>query len=370
MKVPRYDYAAQFAGTLDGLVDDIRALLTRGDYILNDDVKAFEEMFAAFVGTAWARGVGCGTDALHLALRALGIGEGDEVITQANTFHATVAAIALAGATPVLVDANPESFLIDQDQIEAAITGKTRAIVPVHLYGKPTPMERLLEIARTHGLYVIEDAAQAHGATIDGKQVGSFGTAGCFSFHPSKNLAAAGDGGCVVTGSAQLAGLLEAYRMLGQRAQNEHIVLGMNSKLDAMQALVLRVKLGKLLEWNASRREVAAYYRSALRELPVQFQREDEGELHAYHLFQMRTSRRDDLLAYLREAGIDAVVRYPHPIHRQSPFARYGWREGDFPVAEMLAGELLCLPIRPAMPFAELEYVAQQVRKFYARVAA
>lgn len=370
MRVPRYDYAAQFADTLATVASSIQALLTRGDYMINSDVKTFESRFAALVGTAYGRGVGCGTDALMMTLRALNIGRGDEVITQANTFYATAAAIALAGATPVLVDADEETFLLDQSKLERAITPNTRAIIVVHLYGKPTPMEPIVAIARAHDLIVIEDAAQAHGAAIDGKFVGSFGTAGCFSFHPSKNLAAAGDAGIVVTDSAELADLIDAHRTHGQLVQHEHIVLGANSKLDAVQAIVLNAKLDKLMDWNASRRETAAFYRNALSGLPLRFQREDANELHAYHLFQVRTSRRDELMRHLQDAGVDAVVRYPHPIHLQPPFACYGWSKGDFPVAEMLADELLCLPIRPGMPQAERDYVVEQVQKFYAQVPA
>lgn len=370
MQVSRYDYSAQFDGVLDDVLSRIRTLLLRGDYVLNDDVRSFESNFARTAGTAYARGIGSGTDALLLTLRALGIGPGDEVITQANTFYATVAAIVHAGATPVLVDADDETYLIDQSQIERGITARTRAIVPVHLYGKPTPMERLLELARARGVAVIEDAAQAHGATWNGKRVGSFGTAGCFSFHPSKNLAAAGDAGCITTDSAELAESLEAYRMLGQRVQNEHTVLGMNSKLDAIQAIVLNAKIERLDQWNAQRRDVARYYRSALAGLPISFQREDPGEEHAYHLFQIRTPRRNELLTYLQERKIDAVIRYPHPIHLQTPFAQFGWQRGDFPVAESLANELLCLPIRPQMTKYELAYVVEHVRNFHALVPA
>lgn len=365
MRVERYNYAAQFsAEVVDELTARFREILLRGNYVPSYEGSAFEATFARFVGTKFGRAVGCGTDALILTLRALGIGPGDEVVTQANTFYATVAAIVLVGATPVLVDADEETFLIDQRRLLAALTPRTRAIIVVHLYGKPTPMLKLLEEAHSRQIAIVEDAAQAHGATIQGQQVGSFGVAGCFSFHPSKNLAAAGDGGCVVTDSEELANLIEAHRTHGQRVQHEHIVMGINSKLDAIQASILSAKLPMLLGWNERRRAIATFYREALRDLDVGFQREDPDELHAYHLFVIRTRERDRLLEHLRGHGVDAVVRYPYPIHEQPPFARFGWKRGQFPVAEALARELLCLPLRPDMEEAEKHYVVETVRSF------
>lgn len=369
MIVDRYKYAEQF-DDIDLLCNRIRTILLRGEYDRSPEGVEFERRFARFVNTAYAKAVGCGTDALILTLRALDIGRGDEVITQANTFYATAAAIAVAGATPVLIDADPRSFLMDASQLESAITPRTRAIIVVHLYGKPTPMERILEIAARHDLLVIEDAAQAHGASIDGRNVGTFGIAGCFSFHPSKNLAAAGDAGCVVTNSDALATLIEAHRTHGQLVQHEHIVLGVNSKIDALQAVVLLTKLDHVHEWNRARGNIAERYRAALRHLDLAFQSTDEHEVHAYHLFQIRSPQRDALLAHLRERGIDAVVRYPYPIHLQPPFARYGWSAGQFPVAEALANELLCLPIRPGMTDFEISYVCEAIHGFFgARVA-
>ena len=364
MRVSRYNYGAQFPAGVDDLVQRFRTVLLRGDYVPSVDGKRFEEAFARFNGVAHARAVGSGTDALILTMRALGIGTGDEVITQANTFHATVAAIVAVGATPVLVDADKESYLIDQDQVSACVTPRTRAIIVVHLYGKPTPMSALIAEATRRGILVIEDAAQAHGAMIEGRFVGSFGVAGCFSFHPSKNLAAAGDGGCITMDDAMLAEQIEAYRTHGQLVQHEHTVIGFNSKLDALQALVLEEKLPSLLQWNESRRALARAYREELRDLPVGFQRWDENELHAYHLFVMRTTRRDALLEYLQQNGIDAVVRYPVPIHLQPAFAGFGWKPGAFPIAEALARELLCLPLRPDLQPEERRYVVEHVRDF------
>ncbi|MDQ2775380.1 MAG: DegT/DnrJ/EryC1/StrS family aminotransferase, partial [Acidobacteriota bacterium] len=345
-------------------------LLHSGNYVLTKEVQHFEAAFARFCTCAHARGVNSGTDALIIALRALGVESGDDVITQANTFHATVAAIVLAGARPVLVDAVEDTFLMNTAQVEAAITTRTRVIIPVHLYGKPTPMRELLSIAERDQILLIEDAAQAHGAEKDGQRVGSFGAAGCFSFHPSKNLAAAGDAGAIVTNSKDLAGRIDLYRSLGQAGQNNHVVVGLNSKLDSLQALILQSKLDRLDDWNQARNRVADSYRARLADAPVSFQSQDARELHVYHLFQMRTPRRDALLQYLRSEGVDAVVRYPQPVHLQPAFAGYGWRPGQFPIAETLARELVCLPIRPDMDEGEVAFVTSKVKQFFANVYA
>lgn len=365
MKVPRYNYAAQFDGCLGVLAERLRGMLEEGRYILSPEVESFEVEFARYLGCRYVRGVNSGTDALVLTLRSLGIGRGDEVITQANTFYATVAAIRLVGAVPVLVDADPETFLIAEDDVEPALSPATRALLPVHLYGKPTPMARLLVLAERHGIAVVEDAAQAHGAMIDGRRVGTFGAAACFSFHPSKNLAAAGDGGAVATDDAGLAEILCEQRSLGQRSQNDHRIVAFNSRLDAIQAEVLRAKLPRLDAWNRRRAELARLYRARLEGQELTFQRLDPGETHVFHLFQIAAPRRDDLLEHLRRSEIDAVVRYPLPIHLQPAFADCGWRSGQFPVAERLARSMLCLPLRPDMNEAEIDYVADRVHAFY-----
>jgi dTDP-4-amino-4,6-dideoxygalactose transaminase len=365
MRVERYNYNSQLGEEWRAVVEQIGVMLTDGRYILTDEVRNFEMEFAAYLGAKHVRGVNSGTDALMIALLASGVKPGDEVITQANTFYATVAAIRLIRARPVLVDADESSYLIDERQIEAAITPQTRVLLPVHLYGKPTPMRGLLAMAGKYGLHVIEDACQAHGARIEGRPVGTFGTAGCFSFHPSKNLAAAGDAGAVVTDDAPLDESVRRHRELGQASQNRHILVGLNSKLDAIQALVLSKKLPRLDGWNLQRRRMAMCYRERLAGLPLDFQSTNRDEQHVYHLFQVRTACRDQLLAHLQAAGVDAVIRYPQPIHLQTAFADCGWRDGQFPVAERLSRELLSLPIRPDMPMCELDFVADQVRAFF-----
>ena len=365
MKVVRYDYVSQFGLQIDSLIADLRSMLLDGRYILSKEVADFERSLGNYLGSRFVFGVNTGTDALVIALMALGVGREAEVITQANTFHATVAGIRLSGAKPVLVDAEEDSFLIDRLQVEAAITTRTRVLLPVHIYGKATPMGELLALSKKHSLLLVEDAAQAHGARWDNQMVGSIGDIGCFSFHPSKNLAAAGDGGALCTNREEFATRIQEYRALGQRGQNNHVRLGMNSKLDAIQALILKAKLPHLDEWNARRREIAGMYRERLAELPLSFQAFSAGEQHVYHLFQVRTDRRDALLSHLCKAGVDAVIRYPVPIHLQPAFADCGWKRGQFPVAERLANELLCLPIRPNLTVAEIDYVAESVRSFF-----
>lgn len=365
MRVGRYNYPQQFDGHLDGIISEYRDILLSGAYIGSEHVTNFERAFAAFSGCRFGRGTNTGTDALAVALMALGVGPGHEVITQANTFNATVTAIRMAGAKPVLVDADPHTFLIDEAAVESAVTSNTRVLMPVHLYGKPTPMAGLQRIAQRYGLLIVEDAAQAHGARIEGQCVGSFGDAGCFSFHPSKNLAAAGDAGCITTNSLAIASRIELVRSLGQRTQNEHVSAGMNTRLDALQAVVLASKLPRLDDWNAARRAAARAYRARLSDLPLFFQAESIEEEHVYHLFQVGCDRRDALLDYLTSRDIDAVVRYPWPIHLQGAFQAYKWRRGQFPVAERLADSLLCLPIRPDLSESEIDFVSDTVRRFF-----
>ena len=365
MQVGRYNYASQFGDNIEDLLADIRGMLVEGRYVLTDEVRQFEQGFGAYLGAPYVYGVGSGTDALTLALMALGIGTGDHVITHANTFHATAAAIRLVGATPVLVDVREDTFLIDDDQVFAALIPTIKAVIPVHLYGKATPLVELQRMADAYGFHIIEDAAQAHGARIHGQAAGTLGTIGCFSFHPSKNLAAAGDGGAIVTATESIANDIRVRRELGQRGQGNHLLIGLNSKLDSLQARILTWKLPRLENWNASRRQIAQCYRDRLHGLPLTFQSTGTDEEHVYHLFQVRTAVRDRLLTFLRAAGIDAVVRYPTPIHLQPAFADCGWLPGQFPIAEALASELLCLPLHPTMSIDEIDYVCDHVRLFF-----
>ncbi len=364
MKIARYDYRSQFEH-FDDFMAELTSMLVDGHYVLSEEVTKFESAFAEYLNCSFVVGVNTGTDALICSLMSLGLHPEHEVITQANTFNATVSAICLAGLKPVLVDADEDTFLMSTDQALSAMGPKTRVLLPVHLYGKPTPMRELLGQCEKRGVELVEDAAQAHGARIDGRRVGTFGALGCFSFHPSKNLAAAGDGGVVATNRTDLQERLKILRALGQVGQNNHVHVGYNTKLDSIQARVLSWKLPALDRWNEQRRNIARAYREQLSDLPLKFQTWVEGEEHVFHLFVIRSERRDQLLEYLLAKGVDAVVRYPVPVHLQPAFSDRGWREGQFPVAEALARELLCLPIRPNLTMADVEYVSDCVRSFF-----
>jgi dTDP-4-amino-4,6-dideoxygalactose transaminase len=364
MKIQRYDYVSQFE-RFQEFMAQLSAMICQGHYVLSNEVARFEADFAEYLQCSFVSGVNTGTDAILCALKVLNIQPGDEVITQANTFNATVTAICLAGAKPVLVDVDENTFLMKTQEAIAGINTKTRVIMPVHLYGKPTPMLDLLASCQKQGLHLVEDAAQAHGAQIDGHRVGTFGVLGCFSFHPSKNLAAAGDGGAICTNCSDLKERLDAIRALGQVGQNNHVYLGCNSKLDSIQAKVLSWKLPLLDKWNENRREVARMYRERLAQLPLRFQHWDREEQHVFHLFAVRTDRRDQLLQHLQSKGVDAVVRYPAPIHLQPAFAEFGWKKGEFPASEALARELLCLPMRPNLTEEEVDYVSGRVTSFF-----
>jgi dTDP-4-amino-4,6-dideoxygalactose transaminase len=364
MRVTRYDYHSQFE-EFDKLMAELSTMIANGHYVASEEVSEFERAFAAYLGCSFVVGVNTGTDALICSLQALGFRRNQEVITQANTFNATVAAICLAGLKPVLVDADENSFLLNKDQALAVMGPQTRVLLPVHLYGKPTPLRELLGECQKRGIEVVEDAAQAHGARIEGHRAGTLGSLGCFSFHPSKNLAAAGDGGAIATNRTDLRERLSALHALGQRDQNNHVQIGYNTKLDSIQAKVLSWKLASLDRWNEQRRDKARAYREGLADLPLTFQAWAEGEEHVFHLFAIRTEQRDRLLQHLQAKGIDAVVRYPVPIHLQPAFSEFGWRNGQFPVAEALARELLCLPIRPNLTKTDIEYVADCIRAFF-----
>ena len=364
MKVNRYDYRSQFE-RFEDFMTEMSAMILDGHYVLSEELPEFERAFAAYLQCSFVVGVNTGTDALLCSLKSLALRPEHEVVTHANTFNATVAAICLAGLKPSLVDADEDSFLMNTGQAIGAMTSQTQVFLPVHLYGKPTPMRELLRESETRGIYVVEDAAQAHGARLDGRRMGTFGTLGCFSFHPSKNLAAAGDGGAIATNRADLKEQLSVLRSLGQAGQNNHVHAGYNTKLDSIQAKVLSWKLSSLDQWNGQRRVIARQYRERLSNLPLKFQSWAEGEEHVFHLFAVRTVKRDELLSHLQSRGVDAVIRYPVPIHLQPAFSQYGWRRGQFPVAEALARELLCLPMRPNLTTTEIDYVADCVRSFF-----
>lgn len=364
MNIPFVDLKAQYR-TIEGEVNAaIAQVLQNADFILGSAVDAFEAEFAAYCDTDYAIGVDSGYSALELILRAYEIGAGDEVIAPANTFVATVLAVSNCGATPVLVDADPVTYNLDPAKIEAAITEKTRAIMPVHLYGQPADMDPIMAIARKHGLRVIEDAAQGHGGYYRGRRVGSLGDAAGFSFYPGKNLGAYGDGGAVVTNDPDLADKIRLLRNLGQRVKYQHEIKGFNRRLDTLQAAVLRVKLPYLDGWNAARRQAAAAYTRHLAGLPLITPACPADIEPVYHLYVIRSQQRDALQQQLKEANIATGLHYPTPIHLQGSYRELGHSQGDFPVTEQLAGEILSLPMYPELIEDAVAYVAETIEQF------
>ena len=360
-QIPLVDLRAQYRSLKPRLDAAAIRVLESGQFVLGPEVAAFEAEFAAHTRTRHAVGVNSGTSALHLALLAAGVGAGDEVITVPFTFVATVAAIQYTGARPVLVDVEPGTLNMDPSRIEPALTARTRAVVPVHLYGQPADMEPILRIAHARGLAVVEDAAQAHGAEHCGKRAGSMGAIGCFSFYPGKNLGAAGEGGAITTDDDELAARVRLLRDWGAEHKYHHVVRGFNYRLEELQAAILRVKLAELEAWTEARRAHAAHYRRLLAGAAVHLPLEAPGRRHVYHVFAARHPERDRLAAALAEAGVATGVHYPVPVHLQPGYADQGYGPGDFPVAERAAGEVLSLPMYPELRPAQVEAVATLV---------
>jgi len=363
-RIPFVDLVSQHSFLSKEIEEAIGRVLTGGGFTLGGNVQKFEEEFASFCGVDYAIGVGSGTDALHLALRALGVGPGDEVITVPNTFIATVEAIIACGARPVFVDIAEDTHLMDVSQIESAITKKTKAIIPVHLYGQPADMEAICEIAAEHGLKVIEDACQAHGASIDDIKTGCFGDAACFSFYPSKNLGGVGDGGIVVTNNGEISERVERLRNHGESGKHNHVEPGFCSRLHGIQAAVLSVKLGQLDRWNKARRYNASIYDSLLRDTPVVTPFCKDSNYHVYHLYVIRAEDRDELREHLASQNVETGIHYPVPIHLQAALKEYGYKKGDFPVAERVADEILSLPMFPELKEPDIERVANEIISF------
>jgi len=342
-------------------------VLDKGRYILGEEVKTFESEFAAYIGVAHGIGVGSGTEALHITLAACGIGTGDEVITVSHTAVATVAAIELCGATPVLVDIEPDYYTLDPDKLESTIMPRTKAIIPVHLYGQPADLTPILEIARRHGVRVIEDCAQAHGAMYGERRVGAWGDIACFSFYPTKNLGALGDGGMVVTNDAALAERARLLREYGWAERYVSHIPGLNSRLDEVQAAALRVKLRYLDTDNAARARRAQDYHQALRGTQLSAPKRRSDATHVYHLYVIRCSERDELQTWLKARGVGTLIHYPVPIHLQ-PAYRGRLRGGDnLPETERAAHQVLSLPMYPELSELELQMVAGTVQSFRGR---
>ncbi len=342
----------------------IDSVVAEGFFILGERVKAFEQEFAAYCRVRYAVGVNSGSDALTLTLEALGLGQGDEVITVANTYAATVASVIHAQCTPVLVDAHPDTYTIDPDQVERKITRRTKAIVPVHLYGQPAHMALLLDIARHHGLYVVEDAAQAHGAQEGAAKAGAFGIAACFSFYPSKNLGALGDGGAVATNDDGVAARLRRLRSHGEDRKYAHEIIGYNSRLDALQAAVLSIKLKHLDRWNQQRRDHARLYDRLLADVRGVVTPRCRPEVqHVYHLYVVRllNHNRDWVRQSLAARGIGTGIHYPQPVHLTNAFGALGNGPGTFPVAEQAAATVLSLPMYPELRAEQIERVCREI---------
>jgi dTDP-4-amino-4,6-dideoxygalactose transaminase len=354
MPIPLVDLKAQRASISAEIETTIARVLGRCDFILGEDLRLFELEFAEYCDVSYALGVASGTDALYLACRALGLGKGDEVIVPAMTFAATAFGVSLTGARPVFVDVQAENGLIDPDRIEAAITPRTKAIIPVHLYGQCADMTAVCNIAAKYSLTVIEDAAQAHGANYAGKRAGSLGDIGCFSFYPGKNLGAYGDGGLVTTARRDIAERIEVLRNCGSPIKYHHEEIGVNSRLDTLQAAILRVKLGRLDEWNAARRRIAAYYDCALKGISI-IERTRHGDGSVHHLHVVRLANRDRVLKALNARGIGAGVHYPFALHELKAYAPLGHGPGAFPIAEDWARRCLSLPIYPELTLSRAQ---------------
>ncbi len=362
--VPLIDLKIQHRSIASEVESAIKNVCDNTAFILSDEMKAFESEFAAYCGAKHGIGVANGTEALFLALKALGVGEGDEVIVPANTFIATAEAISHAGAVPVFVDVDPETYCIDPSKIGGAITEKTKAILPVHLYGHPADMDAIMSVARNSGLKVVEDCAQAHGTQYKGKSVGPIGDAAGFSFYPSKTLGAYGDAGMVLTNSDEVCDKLKLLRDNGRTTWNEHSIIGYNSRLDGIQAAVLRVKLKRLDEWVEARRAHARQYCELLSgvdglTLPV----ETSDAKHAYYVYVVRTDNREDVMKQLKEKGCGCAIHYPVPLHLQPAYAFLGGKRGDHPVAEQYADQIMSIPMFPEMTREQLSEAAGIIKE-------
>jgi dTDP-4-amino-4,6-dideoxygalactose transaminase len=366
--VPLVDLRAQYSRIKEEINEALARVLEKSRFILGPEVEAFEEEFASYCGTRYGIGVSSGSSALLLSLLAGGVRSGDEVITTPHTFAATTEAITHAGATIRFVDVDPLTGNIDPGKLEAAITSKTKALLPVHLYGQPADMDAICEVARAHQLIVIEDAAQAHGARYASRPVGSFGLAGCFSFFPAKNLGAYGDGGMVVTNDPDVAERVRLLRVHGQRSKYQHVVEGYGERLDELQAAVLRVKLRHLDEWNVARNRVADFYDAAFSNLDLQLPHVHPAASHVYHLYVVLLNRRDEVRRALTAQGIETGLHYPIPLHLQDAYASLGHGPGDFPHAEAFAARGLSLPMYPELSADQLHLVETAMHQAAERV--
>lgn len=364
--IPFVDLKAQYQSIKSEIDAAVAKVLERSQFVLGDEVEAFEEEFAAYCGACYGIALNSGTSALHLALLAAGVGPGDEVITVSFTFVATVAAICYTGARPCFVDIEPRSYTMDVNQLENAITERTKVILPVHLYGQPADMDPILQIARRYGLTVIEDAAQAHGAEYKGRRVGSIGNLACFSFYPSKNLGACGEGGIVTTNDPNHAHTIRLLRDWGQERKYHHVLKGYNYRMDELQGAILRVKLCHLEEWIEARRAHAAQYDQLLAAPGVQTPTAMSYGRHVYHVYAVRVPQRDTLQGVLHTREVRTSIHYPVPVHLQEAYADLGYRNGGFPKSVRAADEVLSLPMYAELPGLAIDHVADCIHSFLA----
>lgn len=363
MKVPFIDFSQQYQEIKDEIDVGLKKVFEKGNFILGDEEKEFEKEFAGYCGAEFGAGVNSGTDALYLAVSALDVGVGDEVILPTHTFVATALCISYVGAKPVFVDIEPQTYNIDPAQIEKAITEKTKAIIPVHIYGQAANMEEICAIAKKHGLKVIEDAAQAHGALYKGKKIGSLGDVACFSFYPTKSLGAFGDGGMIVTSNKDIYEKVLMLRDYGRQGRYEHKIKGYNSRLDTVQAVILSAKLKRLDKWNAMRRNVAAWYEEQLKDIPdVVAPLVEKDKEHVFQTYAIRIKERDRICKQLQDKNIGVLIHYPMPLHLQEVYRDLGYGKGVFPVAESVAMDILSLPMFPHMSRDQVTHVCETIR--------
>jgi len=365
MKIQLVDLQRQYKRYKKEIDGAVQRVLNSGRFILGEEVENFEREFADFCGAKYCVAVASGTDALFLSLKALGVGPGDEVITAPNSFIATALSVSMTGAKPVFVDIDPETFNIDPEKIEDKITSRTKAIIPVHLFGRPADMEPIKKIAQRHNLKILEDACQAHGARYNKKRVGTFGDLAAFSFNPPKNLGCGGDGGAVITNNGSLAKKVLLYREYGSQKKYHHLIKGFNSRLDAMQAAILRTKLKHLEEWNEARRKNALLYNELLSDQPIKIPVIPAKTQSVFHQYVIRTKQRDLLIKYLNGKQIATGIHYPVPIHLQPAYFELGHKKGDFPMSEKAAKEIISLPVFPGLTESEIKYISQNIINFF-----
>ena len=361
--VPFFDLRKQSSQLSKSINNKINQVMANTEFILGSEVQKFEMDFAKYIDINYCVGVNSGTDALQIALRALGIGVGDEVITVSNTYIATAMAISNVGAKPVFVDVCPDSYNINIDCIEEVISKKTKAIIPVHLFGQPADMDKVRDIAKSNGLYIIEDCAQAHGAEYKGRKVGTLGDIGCFSFYPSKNLGAFGDAGAIITGNLEIMEKVKLIRNYGQKEKNIHKVVGYNSRMDNIQAAILRIKLKKLNFWNSKRKKIGELYSCLSTNKNITVPVEMDYGTHVYHLYVLQVDNRDIIIEQLNNAGIGTAIHYPKPIHLQEAYKSSYSKKNIFPVTEKLSKKIISLPMYPELEIKQVEYVIESLFK-------